>query len=81
MDNVLTKLILRVLVAGYIIYMAVKLITARGTSGNQVVFMVIAVLFIVASAGFIVYAIKDYFKKRQLNENNSEENDFKESDN
>ena len=75
MNDVLTKLLLRVLVAGYIIFMAVKLITARGTGSNQVVVMVIAVLFIVASAAFIVYAIKDYFKKKELQNSSSDDSD------
>lgn len=75
MDNVLTKLILRVLVAGYIIFMAVKLITARDTGSDSVVFMVIAVLFILAAAGFIIYAIMDYFKRNDSKNSESEDSD------
>ena len=75
MDNVLTKLMLRVLVAGYIIFMAVKLITAKDTGSNSVVFMVIAVLFILAAVGFIIYSIMDYFKRKDLQDSESEDSD------
>ena len=71
MDNVFTKLILRVLVAGYIIFMAVKLLTSTDTGDNQAVFTIIAVLFIFASGAFIVYSVLDYFKKKDSNDSDN----------
>lgn len=71
MDNVFTKLLLRVLVAGYIIFMAVKLLTSTDTGDNQGVFTIIAVFFIFASGAFIVYSILDYFKKKDSNDSDN----------
>lgn len=71
MDNVLTKLLFRVLVAGYIIFMAVKLLTSTDTGGNRAVFIAIAILFIIASGAFIVYAILDYFKKKNSSDSDN----------
>ena len=71
MDNVFTKLLLRVLVAGYIIFMSVKLLTSSDTGGNQTIFTIIAIFFIFASGAFIVYAILDYFKKKDSNDSDN----------
>ena len=71
MDNVFTKLLLRVLVAGYIIFMAVKLLTSTDTGDNHAVFTIIAVLFIFASGAFIVYSVLDYFKKKDSNDSDN----------
>ena len=52
-DNNFTKLILRLLVAAYIIYLGYMLLTTAGASDHKIVFIIIGIFFLVADAGFI----------------------------
>ncbi|MCR5212901.1 MAG: hypothetical protein K6E10_00650 [Eubacterium sp.] len=63
------KLITRVLVAAYIIYLGFMILKNAATSENQILFTIIGIVFFIVGGGFIVYSIYS-FKKNNQEENN-----------
>jgi len=64
-DNQFTKLIMRLLVAAYIIYLGFMLLTTAGASNHKVLFIIIGIFFLVADAGFIVFTIYSFCKSKK----------------
>ncbi len=68
-DNNFTKLILRLLVAAYIIYLGYMLLTTAGASDHKIVFIIIGIFFLVADAGFIGFTIYSFIKSKKSDDN------------
>jgi high-affinity Fe2+/Pb2+ permease len=68
-DKNVTKLITRLLVAAYILYLGFMILTSSGESDQKIVFIIIGIFFLVADIGFIVYSIYTYIKNKKSDDN------------
>jgi high-affinity Fe2+/Pb2+ permease len=68
-DKNVTKLITRLLVAAYILYLGFMILTSSGESDQKIVFIIIGIFFLVADIGFIVYSIYTYIKNKKSYDN------------
>ncbi len=64
-DNQLTKLIMRLLVAAYIIYLGFMLLTTAGASDHKVLFIIIGIFFLVVDAAFVGFTIYSFIKNKK----------------
>lgn len=66
-DKNLTKLIMRLLVAAYIIYLGFMILTSAGESDQKIIFIIIGIFFLACDVGFIIYSIISFIKSRKNN--------------
>lgn len=57
-DQAFFKLILRLVIGGYLIYLAFQLFTGDAQGTARVICMIAAVIFVLAGAAFIAWSIK-----------------------
>jgi len=65
MDKDLTKLLARLLVAGYIIYLGFMILTGTEGSDQKIIFIIIGIFFLIADAAFIAYTIYSFIKSKK----------------
>ena len=68
LNKAITSLTLRIVVAGYIVFIAFNVIKGTRSESSTIpvwVGSLIGVLFIAAAAGFIIYAVKMFLKARR----------------
>ena len=68
MNRAITSLVLRVVVAGYIIFIGYNVITGTRSETSTIPVWagsLIGALFIAAAAGFIIYAVISFLKSRE----------------
>ena len=63
-DDNLTKLVTRGLVAAYILYLAIKIITSGTSAHNGVALICIGIIFLITSVVFMIYTIRKFFMGR-----------------
>lgn len=68
-DNNFTKLIMRLLVAAYIVYLGFMLLTTAGASDHKIVFIIIGIFFLVADVGFIGFTVYSFIKNKKSGDN------------
>ena len=64
-DKNLTKLICKLLVAAYVIYMGYMLLTSSSGSDNKIIFIIIGIIFILCSVGYGIYSVIIYLKNKK----------------
>ena len=64
----ITKLITRGLVAIYIIYLAVNILTSGFSSDQGPLLTILGIIFLIAGVAFMVYAIREFIVSRRSNE-------------
>ena len=59
------KLITRLLVAAYILYLGFMILTGSGESDHKILFIIIGIFFLIADVGFIAYTIYSFIKSKK----------------
>lgn len=66
-DKDLTKLIMRLLVAAYIIYLGFMILTSAGESDQKIIFIIIGIFFLACAVGYGIYSVISFIKNRKNN--------------
>ena len=67
MDKEQTKLITRLLVAAYLLYLSYMVIVNSKDSEQTVLLIIIGAIFLITGIGFVVYSILKFIKSKNKN--------------
>lgn len=67
MDKEQTKLITRLLVAAYLLYLSYMVIVNSKDSEQTVLLIIIGAIFLIAGIGFVVFSILKFIKSKDKN--------------
>lgn len=64
-DDKYTKLILRSVVAAYLIYLAYKIFVSKGSTNHVILLTIISIIFLIAAVVFIFFIIRQFIVSRK----------------
>ena len=67
MDKEQTKLVTRLLVAAYLLYLSYMVIVNSKDSEQTVLLIIIGAIFLIAGIGFVVFSILKFIKSKDKN--------------
>ena len=67
MDKEQTKLVTRLLVAAYLLYLSYMVIVNSKDSEQTVLLIIIGAIFLITGIGFVVYSILKFIKSKNKN--------------
>ena len=68
-DDKYTKLIMRSLVAAYLVYLAYKIfVSSEGSTNHVILLTIIGIIFLIAATLFGFYLIRQFIVSRKLHE-------------